>query len=228
MAVVDIRKLSKTYQLGSVQVPALQEVDLQIEPGQFVAVMGPSGSGKSTLLNLLGCLDRPTSGRYYLGGEDVSRLDDDRLSLIRGKRIGFIFQSYNLIGQLNVVENIQLPMFYQGFSEQASAEHAEQLAVTVGLADRLEHRPSELSGGQQQRVAIARALANDPVIILADEPTGNLDSASGAEILGILDRLHTAGKTLIIVTHDTEIAARAQRIIRLHDGQVETELANEN
>jgi putative ABC transport system ATP-binding protein len=226
MAVVDIQKLSKTYQLGSVQVTALQEVDLQIEPGQFIAVMGPSGSGKSTLLNLLGCLDRPTSGRYYLGGEDVSRLDDDRLSLIRGKRIGFVFQSYNLIGQLNVVENIQLPMFYQGFSEQASAERAEQLAVTVGLADRLKHRPSELSGGQQQRVAIARALANDPVIILADEPTGNLDSASGAEILGILGRLHKAGKTLIIVTHDTEIAARAQRIIQLLDGQVEEELDN--
>ncbi len=221
MAVVDIRKLSKTYQLGFVRVPALREIDLQIEPGQFVAVMGPSGSGKSTLLNLLGCLDRPTAGRYYLDGEDVSRLDDDRLSLIRGKRIGFVFQSYNLIGQLNVLENIQLPMFYQGFSEQASAEHAQQLAVTVGLADRLRHRPSELSGGQQQRVAIARALANDPVIILADEPTGNLDSASGAEILGILDRLHAARKTLIIVTHDTEIAARAQRIIHLHDGRIE-------
>lgn len=226
MDVVDIQKLSKTYRLGSVKVPALQEVDLQIEPSQFVAVMGPSGSGKSTLLNLLGCLDRPTSGRYYLGGEDVSSLDDDRLSLIRGKRIGFVFQSYNLIGQLNVLENIQLPMFYQGFSEQESAEHAEQLAVTVGLADRLKHRPSELSGGQQQRVAIARALANDPVIILADEPTGNLDSASGAEILGILDRLHAAGKTLIIVTHDTEIAARAQRIIHLHDGRIETEHVN--
>jgi putative ABC transport system ATP-binding protein len=228
MAVVNIQNLSKTYQLGTVEVPALRDVNLEIEHGQFVAVMGPSGSGKSTLLNLLGCLDRPTSGRYWLGDQDVSRLDDDQLSLIRGKRIGFVFQSYNLIGQLNVIENIQLPMFYQGLSEDKSGENARHLAVTVGLGDRLRHRPAQLSGGQQQRVAIARALANDPVIILADEPTGNLDSASGAEILSLLDQLHQAGKTLIIVTHDEDIAARAQRIIHLHDGMIEKELNKPN
>ena len=228
MAVVNIQNLSKTYQLGTIEVSALRDIDLQIEQGQFVAVMGPSGSGKSTLLNLLGCLDRPTSGRYWLGGRDVSRLDDDQLSLIRGKRIGFVFQSYNLIGQLNVIENIQLPMFYQGLSEDKSAENARQLAVTVGLGDRFRHRPAQLSGGQQQRVAIARALANDPVIILADEPTGNLDSASGAEILSLLDQLHQAGKTLIIVTHDEDIAARAQRTIHLYDGRIEKELNKPN
>ena len=226
MAVVNTEKLCKTYQLGSVQLPALQDMDLEIEQGRYVAIMGPSGSGKSTLLNLLGCLDKPTSGRYWLGGKDVSELDDNQLSLIRGKSIGFIFQSYNLIGQLNVVENIELPMFYQGFSEQASAARARELAIMVGLGDRLKHQPSQLSGGQQQRVAIARALANDPVIILADEPTGNLDSTSGAEILNVLDRLHKQGKTLIVVTHDTEIAARAQRIIKLLDGRIEQELNN--
>ena len=226
MAVVSIDKLCKTYQLGLVQLPALRDVDLEIEQGQCVAIMGPSGSGKSTLLNLLGCLDKPTSGQYWLGGKDVSRLDDDELSLIRGRRIGFIFQSYNLIGQLNVIENIELPMFYQGFSEYDSIKHARELATMVGLGDRFKHRPSELSGGQQQRVAIARALANDPVIILADEPTGNLDSESGADILNILDHLHQQGKTLIVVTHDVEIAARAQRIIHLRDGRIEREIHN--
>jgi putative ABC transport system ATP-binding protein len=190
MAVVDTRKLCKAYKIGSVQLPVLCDVDLKIEQGQYIAIMGPSGSGKSTLLNVLGCLDRPTGGQYWLGGKDVAQLDDDELSLIRGKHIGFIFQSYNLIGQLNVIENIELPMFYQGFSEEASDEHARELAILVGLGDRLKHRPSELSGGQQQRVAIARALANDPLIILADEPTGNLDSESGDEILNILDRLN--------------------------------------
>ena len=221
MAVVHIEKLCKTYQLGPVQLPALREVDLEIEQGQYIAIMGPSGSGKSTLLNLLGCLDRPTSGRYWLGGKDVSTLDDNHLSLIRGKRIGFIFQSYNLIGQLNVIENIELPMSYQGFSEERSIERAGKLATMVGLGDRFKHRPRELSGGQQQRVAIARALANDPVIILADEPTGNLDSESGAEILSILDDLHQRGKTLIIVTHDEHIGTRAERTIHLLDGRIE-------
>ncbi len=226
MAVVNIEKLCKTYKIGSVQLPALREVDLEIEQGQYIAVMGPSGSGKSTLLNLLGCLDKPTSGQYWLGGEDVSRLDDDKLSLIRGKRIGFVFQSYNLIGQLNVIENIELPMFYQGFSEETSAEHARELAILVGLGGRLKHRPFELSGGEQQRVAIARALANDPLIILADEPTGNLDSESGTEILNILDRLHQQGKTLVVVTHDENIAANAERTIHLLDGQIKQEVHN--
>ena len=226
MAVVNIEKLCKTYQLGLVQLPALRDVNLEIEQGQYIAVMGPSGSGKSTLLNLLGCLDRPTSGQYWLGGKDVSKLDDDELSLIRGKRIGFVFQSYNLIGQLNVIENIELPMFYQGVSEETSAEHATELATMVGLGNRLKHRPFELSGGEQQRVAIARALANDPLIILADEPTGNLDSESGAEILGILNRLHQQGKTLIVVTHDESIAANAQRTIHLLDGHIKQELRN--
>jgi putative ABC transport system ATP-binding protein len=226
MDVVGIEKLSKIYQLGSVELAALREIDLNIEQGEYVAIMGPSGSGKSTLLNMLGCLDRPTSGRYWLGGKDVSSLDDDELSLIRGKRIGFIFQSYNLIGQLNVVENIELPMFYQGYSEAESYKRAKELAEMVGLGDRLNHRPFELSGGQQQRVAVARALANDPVVILADEPTGNLDSKSGFEILGILDRLHKEGKTLMMVTHDPNISKRAQRIIHLLDGRIDRQDIN--
>jgi len=226
MDVVKIEKLCKMYQLGTFQLSALCDIDLIIQEGQYIAVMGPSGSGKSTLLNLLGCLDRPTGGRYWLGGKDVSELDDDQLSLIRGKHIGFIFQSYNLIGQLNVIENIELPMFYQGFSERDSANHAKKLAEMVGLGDRTKHRPSELSGGQQQRVAIARALANDPMIILADEPTGNLDSQSGAEILSVLDELHRQGKTLIIVTHDDHIGKRAQRIIHLLDGRIDRDEFN--
>ena len=221
MDAVNAEKLCKTYQLGSVQLPALCDVDLKIEQGQYIAIMGPSGSGKSTLLNMLGCLDRPTSGRYCLGGKDVSRLSDDELSLIRGQRIGFVFQSYNLIGQLNVIENIELPMYYQGYTEHESTARARELAVMVGLGDRLKHRPTELSGGEQQRVAIARALANDPLIILADEPTGNLDSESGSGILNILVTLHQQGKTLIIVTHDESMAMQAQRTIRLLDGRIE-------
>ncbi len=215
-----MERLCKSYQLGTVEVQALRNIDLAIEDGEYVAIMGPSGSGKSTLLNMIGCLDRPTSGSYRLGGEDVSLLDDDQLSLIRGARIGFIFQSFNLINQLNVVENIEIPMYYQGFSEHKSAERARELATMVGLGDRLTHHPSELSGGEQQRVAIARALGNEPLIVLADEPTGNLDSESGAEILKILDRLHQEGKTLIVVTHDENIAAHSERIIRLFDGGI--------
>jgi len=224
--VVKIEKMRKTYVMGEVLLYALRELDLSIEQGQYVAIMGPSGSGKSTLLNLLGCLDRPTSGKYFLNGQDVSSLDDSELSKIRGKEIGFIFQSYNLIAQLNVMENIELPMFYQGFSFAASAERAEELGVMVGLGDRMKHRPFELSGGQQQRVAIARALANDPVVLLADEPTGNLDSASGAEILAILDELHQRNKTLIVVTHDQSIAQRAQRTIHLLDGRIDRDFLN--
>ena len=226
MAIVDIRNLCKVYDLGTFEVTALRELDLQIEQGEYMAIMGPSGSGKSTLLNLLGCLDTPSSGVYDLAGEDISSLDDDELSAIRGSRIGFIFQSYNLIAQLNVIENIEVPMYYQGISESQSYIRAKELAEMVGLGDRLRHRPSELSGGQQQRVAIARSLANDPVIILADEPTGNLDSQSGAEILGILDDLHEKGKTLIVVTHDENIAENAERTIHLKDGRIEREQSN--
>jgi len=218
--IVVFEQLCKSYQLGTVELQALRNIDLTINGGEYVAIMGPSGSGKSTLLNLLGCLDRPTSGSYNLAGQDVSTLDDNQLSLIRGARIGFIFQSYNLIQQLNVIENIEVPMYYQGFSERDSARRASELATMVGLGDRVKHRPTELSGGQQQRVAIARALANDPLIILADEPTGNLDSESGTEILNILVRLHQQGKTVIVVTHDENIATSTERIIHLFDGRI--------
>jgi len=215
-----MEQLCKSYYPGAVELKVLRDIELTITSGEYVAIMGPSGSGKSTLLNMIGCLDRPTRGSYKLGGNNVSMLDDDQLSLIRGSHIGFVFQSFNLIDQLNVVENIEIPMYYQGFSEHDSLARAAELAQIVGLGDRVKHRPSELSGGQQQRVAIARALANDPLIILADEPTGNLDSESGADILHILDRLHEEGKTIIGVTHDDNIAAHARRIIHLFDGRV--------
>ncbi len=221
LSIVAIEKLCKTYLLGKVPLPVLHDITLSIEEGEYIAIMGPSGSGKSTLLNLLGCLDQPTSGQYWLGDKDVSKLDDDELSTIRGSRIGFIFQSYNLISQLNVIENIEIPMFYQGISEHKSASRAKDLAEIVGLSDRVKHRPAELSGGQQQRVAIARALANDPLIILGDEPTGNLDSESGAEILNVLNQLHQQGKTLILVTHDENVAVNAERIIHLLDGRID-------
>ena len=224
--ILTMKQLCKNYLLGTVELRVLREIDLIITSGEYVAIMGPSGSGKSTLLNMIGCLDRPTSGDYLLGGQNVSELDDDQLSLIRGARIGFIFQSFNLIAQLNVVENIEIPMYYQGFSEDESAERARELAAMVGLGDRIGHRPSELSGGQQQRVAIARSLANDPLIILADEPTGNLDSESGAEILGILNDLHEQGKTLIAVTHDEGIASGAGRVIHLLDGRIKDQEYN--
>ena len=215
-----MERLCKSYELGTMELKVLRDVELTIKNGDYVAIMGPSGSGKSTLLNMIGCLDRPTSGDYWLGGQNVSLLDDDQLSLIRGARIGFIFQSFNLINQLNVVENIEIPMYYQGFSEHESAERARELATMVGLAERFDHRPSELSGGQQQRVAIARSLANDPLIILADEPTGNLDSESGSEILKILVGLHERGKTLIVVTHDEGIAETAGRVVEIFDGRI--------
>ena len=223
MEIVSLENLSKVYHLGGQDLCALKNVDLKIKSGEYMAVMGPSGSGKSTLLNVIGCLDIPSHGRYMLDNNDISQLSDDRLSEIRGLKIGFVFQSYNLIAQLNIVENIEIPMYYQGCNEHESASRAKELASMVGLGDRLKHRPSELSGGQQQRVAIARALANDPVVILADEPTGNLDSKSGREILNILDDLHSQGKTLIIVTHDENIAAHAQRTIHLLDGEIERE-----
>ena len=221
-----MKDLCKAYHLGDVELRVLKEINLTISKGEYLAIMGPSGSGKSTLLNMIGCLDRPSSGEYILGGQSVSVLDDDQLSLIRGGRIGFVFQSFNLIAQLNVVENIEIPMYYQNFSEKASRERAIELANLVGLGKRLNHRPSELSGGQQQRVAIARAMVNDPLIILADEPTGNLDSSSGSDILKVLDRLHEEGKTLIVVTHDECIGAKAQRVIHLFDGRIDKEEIN--
>ncbi len=217
-----IERLTKTYgQPGShIEVHALRGITVEFLEGESVAVCGQSGSGKSTLMNLLGCLDRPTSGRYILGGQDVSALDDDALSDIRGRRIGFVFQSFNLIPQLNVLENLEVPLYYQGVPPRIRRRKAEALIEQVGLGGRGHHRPQELSGGQQQRVAIARALINDPLLVLADEPTGNLDSASGEMILSIFDRLHEAGKTIIIVTHDESVARRCDRIITLRDGRV--------
>jgi putative ABC transport system ATP-binding protein len=220
-SILVFEKLCKNYWLGEVELKVLRGIDLVVKKDDYLAIMGPSGSGKSTLLNIIGCLDRPSAGKYILGGQDVSTLDDDQLSSIRGRHVGFVFQSFNLIAQLNVLENIEIPMFYQGVAQQQSIEKAKELAEMVGLGDRTLHRPSELSGGQQQRVAIARALANDPLIVLADEPTGNLDSQSGKDILNILDRLHEQGKTLIIITHDENIAQHCRREIRLLDGQIQ-------
>ncbi len=224
--VVRLEDVRKSYFLGHTELPVLRGIDLDFHRGEYVSIMGPSGSGKSTLLNLLGCLDRPTGGRYLLGGLDVSEMDDDTLSGIRGKRIGFIFQSFNLIPQLNIIENIEVSMYYQQVHKHQRRQRAEELAARVGLSDRLKHKPSELSGGQQQRVAIARALANDPLILLADEPTGNLDSKSGREILEMLDQLHISGKTLIVVTHDPNVAARTQRSVHMLDGKIERQVVN--
>ncbi len=223
-SIVHFEDVRKTYQMGVVTVQALRGVTLDIQAGEYVSIMGPSGCGKSTMLNLLGCLDRPTAGHYHLGGEDVSQLDDDALSAIRGARLGFIFQSYNLIQQLTVVENIEVPVYYQGGSEDESRALAARYAERVGLGHRLDHKPFELSGGQQQRVAIARALVNDPLVLLADEPTGNLDSVSGVEILKIFDDLNEQGKTIILVTHDENISRHARRAIRLRDGVVESDV----
>ena len=216
-----LENLSKYYFMGNQEVPALREIDLVIEKGEFLAIMGPSGSGKSTLLNVLGCLDKPTSGSYFLGGEDISKLSDDELSAIRSMRLGFVFQSYNLIPQLTVIVNIEVPLYYQGKSETDSARRAEELARTVGLGDRLSHRPMELSGVQQQRVAIARSLSNDPLIILADEPTGNLDTKTGIEIMALFKELNEKdGITIVMVTHEREIGEYADRIINIRDGLV--------
>jgi putative ABC transport system ATP-binding protein len=218
--VIELRGVEKHYQMGDTLVKALQGIDLKILPGDYISILGPSGCGKSTMLNILGCLDQPTVGQYFLRGQDVSQLADDDLSQVRGKELGFIFQSYNLIQQLTVVENIEVPLYYQGVSEKESREIAIELANKVGLGKRLDHRPTELSGGQQQRVAIARALSNDPAVILADEATGNLDSKSGGDILEIFDQLNADGKTLILITHDEGMSQRTSRTIRLKDGEV--------
>jgi putative ABC transport system ATP-binding protein len=211
----------KTYQMGDNQVHALAGVDLIFRRGSFWAIMGPSGSGKSTMLNLLGCLDRPTSGRYFLAGQDINELDDDALSEFRLRELGFIFQSFNLIPQLTVQENIELPLYYLGWEAHESAKRAAELAALVGLEQRLSHRPMELSGGQQQRVAVARSLANDPKVLLADEPTGNLDSATGDQIMELLTDLNRQGKTIILVTHEPDIAAYATNQLHMRDGKVD-------
>lgn len=218
--IVELKQVVKEYVNGSLRVTALRGIDLCIEPGEYAVIMGSSGSGKSTLLNLLGCLDHISDGEYLLGGESVANLTDDQLSEIRSRKIGFIFQSYNLIQQLNILENIEVPLFYQGVPEHEARKRAVKLATQMGLADRLSHKPMELSGGQQQRVAIARSLVCDPILMLADEPTGNLDSKTGEEILEVIDGLHASGKTIVMVTHDDAVAHRAQRVIRVSDGQI--------
>ena len=219
--VIQFEDVHKIYQMGEEQVHALAGISLSFSAGSFWAIMGPSGSGKSTMLNLLGCLDRPTSGRYILEGQDVSSLSDNELSDIRLRHLGFVFQSFNLIAQLTVEENIQLPLYYLGWDPARSRDRARDLAARLGLADRLHHRPAELSGGQQQRVAIARALAGDPAVLLADEPTGNLDSTTGEEIMRLLRELNEQGKTVIMVTHETHVAAFAGHRLLMKDGLVE-------
>lgn len=218
----------KEYVLDGETVRALRGASFDVPEGDYVAIMGPSGSGKSTLLNLLGCLDRPTSGTIMLDGRDVSRLSDDELSEIRASRIGFIFQSYNLIPQLTVIENIEVPLYYQGRLDAAARRRCRELAEMVGLEHRLKHRPTQLSGGQQQRVGIARALVNDPAFILADEPTGNLDSQTTEDILSILEELNRRGKTIIMVTHEPDVGQRTKRIIRLRDGKVISDEINQH
>lgn len=226
VATVDLEAITKHYLKpdGTVLVEALRGIDLTIPTGQYCAIMGSSGSGKSTLMNVLGCLDRPTSGSYRLEGLDVATLDDTELSRARGRRIGFVFQAFNLISELTIVENVEVPLFYQGIPRTTRHEMAISKLELVGLADRLNHRPSELSGGQQQRVAIARSLVTDPAILMADEPTGNLDSQTGRSILDLFDDLHRKGLTVIMVTHDDSVAERCQRVIRLADGMIESDL----
>jgi putative ABC transport system ATP-binding protein len=223
-----LEDLTKDYVLKGETVHALRGVSVDVPEGDYVAIMGPSGSGKSTLLNLLGCLDKPSSGAYFLGDDNVALMNDYELSRIRASRIGFVFQSYNLIPQLTVVENIEVPLYYQGRVSGATRQRCRELADMVGLGDRLRHRPTQLSGGQQQRVAIARSLVNDPYFILADEATGNLDSRTTEEILQLFDRLNREGRTLIMVTHEDEVAAHAKRMIRLRDGLVQTDQLNES
>lgn len=226
--IINTEHLRKTYVMGTNQVHALQDISITISKNEYVALMGPSGSGKSTLMNLLGCLDSPTKGGYYLNGTDVSTMDDAELAEVRNKEIGFVFQTFNLLPRLSALENVALPLVYAGITKTERLEKAASVLESVGLGDRMDHKPNELSGGQRQRVAVARALVNDPAIILADEPTGNLDSKTSVEIMGLFEEIHNAGNTVIIVTHEPDIAEHTHRIIRLRDGLVETDVVNEN
>ena len=219
-AVIELDEVAKTYRTGSLQVAALRGVSIRIEAGEYVAIMGPSGSGKSTLMHIIGCLDVPTGGRYRLAGEDVSRLSEAALAEIRNRRVGFVFQQFNLLPSLAAWRNVELPLLYAGIPREERKRRALAELGRVGLADRVAHRPGELSGGQQQRVAVARALVGDPALILADEPTGNLDSAATGEVLVLLDELHAQGRTIVLITHEAEVAGRAQRVIHLRDGMV--------
>ena len=224
MALIETRDLWKTYRMGGEEIHALQDVSIRIDAGEYVAIMGPSGSGKSTLMNLIGCLDTPTQGSYLLNGHQVRELDDDELARIRNEEIGFVFQTFNLLPRATALHNVELPLVYAGVSGSDRRERALKALARVELADRVTHRPNELSGGQRQRVAIARALVNAPALLLADEPTGNLDSKTGQEIMALFRRLHDAGNTIVLITHEQEVAEYAHRVIQLRDGQVERDL----
>jgi len=217
---IKIVDMYKIYKMGDIEVPALNGVSLHITPQEFVAIVGPSGSGKSTLMNMVGCLDTPTSGEYYIDGKEVSTLGENQLAKTRNRKIGFIFQGFNLLNKLTALENVELPLTYMGINSYDRREMAIEALARVGLEDRVHHRPNELSGGQQQRVAIARALSSRPPIILADEPTGNLDSRSGVEVMAMMRELHSEGKTIVLITHDNEVAAQADRVVRIQDGMI--------
>jgi ABC-type lipoprotein export system ATPase subunit len=219
---IALERVSRVYRMGEVEVPALDDVSLDIGTGEFVAIVGPSGSGKSTMMNILGCLDRPTHGAYHLAGSAVAELDDDALARLRSRTIGFVFQSYNLLPRTSALDNVATPLLYQGVGRGERMRRARAALERLGLGDRVSHEPSELSGGQQQRVAIARALVTEPALVLADEPTGNLDSHAGAEVMAVLRDLHDQGRTVVLITHDTDVAASADRQIHLHDGRVAT------
>lgn len=218
---LEIKKIKKIYQMGKVKVEALRGVSFYIHKGEFVAIMGPSGSGKSTLMHIIGCLDQPTEGNFIIGGKDVSKLNDDKLAEIRNKSIGFVFQQFNLLSRTSILHNVEIPLIYAGQKSKQRRKLAMQVLESVGLGDRVKHKPSEISGGEKQRAAIARALVNDPLIILADEPTGNLDTKTGEEIMKIFYKLHQQGHTVIMVTHEAEVARHARRIIHLRDGLIE-------
>lgn len=226
MSIISIKNISKEYIMGREKIFALKDVSININKNEYVALMGPSGSGKSTLMNILGCLDSPTGGEYVLNGTNVSRMTDDELAHVRNKEIGFVFQTFNLLPRLSALENVALPMVYAGLNKQDRTARAEQVMDMVGLKDRMHHKPNELSGGQRQRVAIARALVNNPSIILADEPTGNLDTKTSYEIMNIFEEINSKGNTVILVTHEEDIAKHAKRIVRLRDGLVETDVPN--